>query len=47
MTLVATGRTEIGLYPDVLFLFFPGFGTGATQATFHSLGNLPVEIDNF
>ena len=42
MTLVATGRTEIGLYPDVLF---PGFGTGATLATFHSLGNLPVEID--
>ena len=45
MTLVATGRTEIGLCPDVLFLFFPGFGTLATPAIFHSLGNLPVEID--
>ena len=42
---MSTGTTEIGLYPDVLFLFFPGFGTGATLATFRSLGNLPAEID--
>ena len=28
-----------------MFLFLPGFGTGVTQASFHSFGILPVESE--
>ena len=45
ITLVTTGSIDIGLYPDVMFLFLPGFGTGVTQASFHSFGILPVESE--
>ena len=40
-----TGNIDIGLYPDVVFLFLPGFGTGVILAIFHSCGILPVESE--
>ena len=42
--LVITGRIDIGLYPAGNFLFVP-LGIETTLANFHSLGNLPVEVD--
>ena len=36
---------DIGLYPDVEFLFLPGFGTGVILAIFQSFGILPVESE--
>ena len=35
----------MGLYPAAVSFSLPGFGIGTTLAVFHSLGNLPLEID--
>ena len=44
--LVTTGIIDMGLYPPSELLLVP-FGTGITLASFHSLGNFPVEMDRF
>ena len=36
----------MGLYPPSELLLVP-FGIGTTLASFHSLGNFPVEMDKF
>ena len=41
----AIGKIEMGLYPAVVSFSLPGLGIGTTLAVFHSLGNLPLEID--
>ena len=42
--LVTTGNIDIGLYPASELLLVP-LGIGTTQASFHSLGKFPVEMD--
>ncbi len=43
-TLLAIGKTEMGLYPASTAWSFP-LGIGTILAVFHSVGNTPVEID--
>ena len=43
-TLLAIGKTEMGLYPGSMVWSFP-LGIGTILAVFHSVGNTPVEID--
>ena len=43
MSLLATGRTDIGLYPDGSVLTVP-LGIGVILPSFHAVGNIPVEI---
>ena len=43
MSLLAAGRTAIGLYPDGSVLTVP-LGIGVILPSFHTVGNIPVEI---
>ena len=44
MSLLATGRTDIGLQPEGSDLFVP-LGIGVILPSFHEVGNMPVEIE--
>lgn len=44
MSLLAIGRTDIGLYPDVSEEFVP-FGIGVILPSFQSVGNMPEEME--
>ena len=44
MSLLITGRTDMGLYPDGSVLSDP-LGIGTILAVFHSEGKIPLEMD--
>ena len=41
-----TGKTDVDQYPAAVSLSLPGSGSGTTLAVFHTLVNLPFEIDS-